>query len=64
MPTSARQKRLAGYSRPPAKERDITLAELVSEIDADRQQANLSSALRVFVLDHFKAGAARGGRSA
>jgi predicted DNA-binding ribbon-helix-helix protein len=42
-----------------AKERGITLAELISEIDANRQQANLSSAVRVFVLDHFKARAVR-----
>ncbi len=45
-----------------AKERGITLAELISEIDADRQQANLSSALRVFVLNHFKAHAAHRSR--
>jgi predicted DNA-binding ribbon-helix-helix protein len=42
-----------------SKEREIPLAELISEINADRQQANLSSALRVFVLNHFKARAAR-----
>ncbi len=41
-----------------AKKRGVTLSELISEIDANRQQANLSSALRVFVLDHFKARAA------
>ena len=34
-----------------------TLSELVSEIDGSRQQGNLSSAIRLFVLDHFKAGA-------
>src|SRR5215475_5405003 len=32
----------------------VTLSELVSEIDANRQQSNLSSAIRLFVLDHFK----------
>ena len=42
-----------------AKKRGVALSELISEIDANRQQANLSSALRVFVLDHFKARAAR-----
>jgi predicted DNA-binding ribbon-helix-helix protein len=33
----------------------VTLSELVSEIDTNRQQSNLSSAIRLFVLDHFKA---------
>ncbi len=42
-----------------SKERGISLAELISEINANRQQANLSSALRVFVLNHFKTRAAR-----
>ena len=35
-------------------ERNKTLSELVGEIDSQRQQGNLSSALRLFVLDHFK----------
>ena len=39
-------------------ERGKTLSELVSEIDANRQQGNLSSAIRLFVLDHFKTRAA------
>ena len=34
--------------------RSVTLSELVSEIDSNRQQGNLSSAIRLFVLDHFK----------
>ena len=38
--------------------RGVTLAVLVGEIDADRQQGNLSSAIRLFVLDHFKSLAA------
>jgi predicted DNA-binding ribbon-helix-helix protein len=40
--------------------RNITLSELVGEIDNNRQQGNLSSAIRLFVLDHFRsrAGAA------
>jgi predicted DNA-binding ribbon-helix-helix protein len=33
--------------------RGTTVAELVATIDAGRQQGNLSSAIRVFVLDHF-----------
>jgi predicted DNA-binding ribbon-helix-helix protein len=35
-------------------ERNMTLSELVGEIDGKRQQGNLSSAIRLFVLDHFK----------
>jgi len=35
--------------------RNMTLSELVGEIDNNRQQGNLSSAIRLFVLDHFKA---------
>jgi predicted DNA-binding ribbon-helix-helix protein len=44
-------------------ERNMTLSELVGEIDGKRQQGNLSSAIRLFVLDHFKscASAASGG---
>jgi len=34
--------------------RSITLSELVGEIDTSRQQGNLSSAIRLFVLDHFR----------
>ena len=34
--------------------RNITLSELVGEIDSNRQQGNLSSAIRLFVLDHFR----------
>jgi predicted DNA-binding ribbon-helix-helix protein len=34
--------------------RNMTMSELVGEIDANRHQGNLSSAIRVFVLDHFK----------
>ena len=34
--------------------RDMTLSELVGEIDGNRQQGNLSSAIRLFVLDHFR----------
>ena len=38
-----------------ASERNLTLSELVGEIDGGRQQGNLSSAIRLFVLDHFRA---------
>jgi predicted DNA-binding ribbon-helix-helix protein len=34
--------------------RDMTLSELVGEIDGNRQQGNLSSAIRLFVLDYFR----------
>ena len=38
-----------------AAARGVTLAALVAEIDADRPRtANLSSALRIFVLDQAK----------
>jgi predicted DNA-binding ribbon-helix-helix protein len=36
--------------------RGITMTYLVSSIDADRKHANLSSAIRLFVLDHYKSG--------
>jgi predicted DNA-binding ribbon-helix-helix protein len=43
-----------------AAERRISLAALVAEIDAARQpDANLSSALRLHVLEHLKARAER-----
>ena len=34
--------------------RDMTLSELVGEIDSNRQQGNLSSAIRLFVLDFYR----------
>jgi predicted DNA-binding ribbon-helix-helix protein len=37
-----------------ANERDITLSELVAAIDSDRQHGNLSSAIRLFVLDFYR----------
>jgi predicted DNA-binding ribbon-helix-helix protein len=42
-----------------ADDRDMTLSDLVSSIDTDRQQGNLSSAIRLFVLDHFRNHAGR-----
>jgi predicted DNA-binding ribbon-helix-helix protein len=35
--------------------RHMTLSDLVGAIDADRQHGNLSSAIRLFVLDHYQA---------
>jgi predicted DNA-binding ribbon-helix-helix protein len=40
-------KEIAGY-------RDVTLSDLVASIDSDRQHGNLSSAIRLFVLDHYR----------
>jgi len=40
--------------------RNMTLSELAGEIDHNRQQGNLSSAIRLFVLDYFKSRAAAG----
>jgi predicted DNA-binding ribbon-helix-helix protein len=37
-----------------AAARNMTLSELVASIDADRRQGNLSSAIRLFVLDHYR----------
>lgn len=34
--------------------RDMTLSELIDEINGNRPQGNLSSAIRLFVLDYFK----------
>jgi predicted DNA-binding ribbon-helix-helix protein len=35
--------------------RRMTLSDLVASIDTDRQHGNLSSAIRLFVLDHYQA---------
>jgi predicted DNA-binding ribbon-helix-helix protein len=37
-----------------ADERDMTLAELIGNIDANREHANLSSAIRLFVLGVYR----------
>jgi predicted DNA-binding ribbon-helix-helix protein len=37
-----------------ARQRDMTLSELVGTIDSGRQHGNLSSAIRLFVLDHYR----------
>jgi predicted DNA-binding ribbon-helix-helix protein len=34
--------------------RDLTLSEMVAAIDSARAHGNLSSAIRLFVLDHFR----------
>jgi len=38
-----------------AASRTMTLSELVASIDSDRRQGNLSSAIRLFVLDYYRA---------
>ena len=37
-----------------AGDRDITLSDLVATIDTERRHGNLSSAIRLFVLDHYR----------
>lgn len=37
-----------------AAARHQTLSEMVAAIDHDRQDGNLSSAIRLFVLDHYR----------
>jgi predicted DNA-binding ribbon-helix-helix protein len=37
-----------------AASRDLTLSDLVSTIDSDRRHGNLSSAIRLFVLNHYR----------
>lgn len=38
-----------------AGSRDLTLSDLVASIDSERRHGNLSSAIRLFVLDHYRA---------
>jgi predicted DNA-binding ribbon-helix-helix protein len=37
-----------------AGDRHVTLSDLVASIDTDRKHGNLSSAIRLFVLDHYR----------
>ena len=37
-----------------ANDRDVTLSDLVASIDTERHEGNLSSAIRLFVLDHYR----------
>ena len=41
-----------------AQSRRTTLSDLTSSIDYERRRGNLSSALRLFVLNHYQARAA------
>ena len=38
-----------------AKARQVTLSDLVGGIDSEREHGNLSSAVRLFVLNHYQA---------
>jgi len=38
-----------------ATSRRMTLSDLVGSIDSDRKHGNLSSAIRLFVLNHYQA---------
>jgi len=38
-----------------ANQRDMTVSQLVASIDSDRRHGNLSSGIRLFVLNHFRA---------
>jgi predicted DNA-binding ribbon-helix-helix protein len=37
-----------------AKEHDMKLSDLVTSIDSARQHSNLSSAIRLYVLDYYQ----------
>jgi predicted DNA-binding ribbon-helix-helix protein len=37
-----------------ARERAMTVAELIAALDATRKEGNLSSTIRVFLLDHYR----------
>jgi predicted DNA-binding ribbon-helix-helix protein len=37
-----------------AAKRDLTLSDMVAAIDQDRRHGNLSSAIRLFVLDYYR----------
>jgi predicted DNA-binding ribbon-helix-helix protein len=43
-----------------ASSRHLTLSDMVTAIDSGRASANLSSAVRLFVLDHYRAQIAAG----
>jgi len=37
-----------------ASGRNLTLSDLITAVDSERQQGNLSSAIRLFVLDSYR----------
>jgi predicted DNA-binding ribbon-helix-helix protein len=46
-----------------AASRRVPLRDLIARIDNDREHGNLSSAIRLFVLNHYQAGTASPNRS-
>ena len=44
--------------------RGMTLSEMVASIDKDRHHRNLSSGIRLFVLDYYRNRGGKNGRSA
>ena len=42
-----------------ADQRNVTLSDLVASIDSQRRHGNLSSAIRLFVLDHYRGAASQ-----
>jgi predicted DNA-binding ribbon-helix-helix protein len=44
-----------------ASDRYVTMSELISDIDAQRQHGNLSSTLRLFVLEYYRGKAEKPG---
>lgn len=38
-----------------AIERGVSMSAMIAQIDTAKQQANLSSAIRLFVLEHYRA---------
>jgi len=45
-----------------ADARQMTMSDMVAAIDSERQHANLSSAIRLFVLDHYQSEAKKSDR--
>jgi predicted DNA-binding ribbon-helix-helix protein len=43
-----------------ARDSHLTLSKLVNKVDTERVNANLSSALRVYVFQHFRGGQTNG----
>jgi predicted DNA-binding ribbon-helix-helix protein len=43
-----------------AGNRDVTLSDLVAAIDLERRHGNLSSAIRLYVLNHYRMHASTG----
>jgi predicted DNA-binding ribbon-helix-helix protein len=41
-----------------ARRKDRTVAQLIASIDAERNIGNLSSAVRLFILDHYQGSSA------